>query len=200
MKRMLLLGCVGLAGVLGGRAEETFSQAVRAEDFSAAGLAKLSPAELARLDALVQEFKSGALTVARREAAAAEAARVAAEAKAAKAEADASARIASASAANEQKNEGGLLVRARVLLTPGTDVDYAVTESRIVGDFTGWEGKAIFSLENGQRWQLANAGRYYTPTIPSPKVKISPATMGGFWMTIEGVNQRVKVVPLGGGK
>ena len=198
---MLLLGGLGVAILLPVRAaEEAFTKAVRAEDFSAAGLAKLSPEELARLDALVRDFKSGALVAAKREAAAAEAARAAAERKAAQAEAQAAARAMEGAAVKEKKTAGGLLTNAKVLLTPGTDVEYAATESRIAGDFTGWEGKSIFTLENGQRWQLATAGRYYTPVVHSPKVKIVPAALGGFWMTIEGVGQRVKVVPLGGGK
>ena len=198
MKRMLLRGCLGVAFLLPARAaEEAFSKAVRAEDFSAAGLAKLSPQELARLDALVRDFKSGALVAAKREAAAAEAARVAAEQKAAQAEAQATARAMEVAAVKEKKADGGLLSKAKVLLTPGTDVEYAATESRIAGDFTGWEGKAIFTLENGQRWQIANGGQYSTPAIPSPAVKIVPASLGGFWMTIEGMSGKVKVLPFG---
>src|SRR4051812_42130710 len=111
MKRILLIAGVWFASTVMMRAAEEFSKAVRAEDFSAAGLAKLSPAELTRLDALVQDFKSGALAAAQREAAASESARVAAEAKAAKAESDASARAAQADAAKEKKSEGGLLAK-----------------------------------------------------------------------------------------
>ncbi len=87
-----------------------------------------------------------------------------------------------------------------MLLTPGTEVEYATTESRLIGDFTGWDGRSIFTLENGQHWQLANAGSNITPLISSPKVTIVPLSFGGFWMTIERVNQRMRVVPLGGGK
>ena len=56
----------------------------------------------------------------------------------------------------------------------------------------------MLTLENGQRWQIANGGTYMTPALPSPNVKIVPANLGGFWMTIEGVANRVKVLPLGG--
>ena len=210
MKRRCVIGLVWAVALLVARgsgstasppAEENFSTAVRATDFSAAGLAKLSSEELARLDALVRDFKSGALVVAKRDAVAAEAARVAAATKAAKLEADSSAlRAAAATAAKEKKNDAGILAKAKALLPAGTEVEFAATDSRIVGDFTGWEGKAIFTLENGQRWLVVNGGRYYTPPIASPKVKIVPAALGGFWMTIEGANQRVKVSPLGGGK
>ena len=202
-----------LSVVTVGAAEENFSKAVRTEDFSAAGLSKLTPEELARLDALVRDFNSGSLAkandelagklaAAKRSAELAEQARVDAEAKAAKAEATVKAQTESVAAAAKEKlkSDGGLLAKAKVLLSPGTEVEYAAVESRIAGDFTGWEGRPIFTLENGQRWQIANGGSYSTPPIASPKVKIVPASLGGFWMTIEGVSQRVRVTPLGGGK
>ena len=210
MKRLLVFGCVWLAALAVGRAaDENFSTAVRPADFSAAGLGKLSPEELARLDALVRDYKSGALVAAKREAAAADTARLAAEAKAAKAEAakseaEAKSRVAvqraEAADANAKKSEGGLLAKAKVLLTPGTEVEFTETDSRIVGNFTGWEAKSVFTLENGQRWIVSNGGSYFTPAIANPKVKIVPAAISGFWMTIEGVNQRVRVTPLTSGK
>ena len=84
-----------------------------------------------------------------------------------------------------------------MLLAPGTEIEYATVESRIAGNFTGWDGRAVLTLENGQRWQIANGGNYSTPPLPSPQVKITPASLGGFWMTIEGVTMRVKVLPFG---
>ena len=98
-----------------------------------------------------------------------------------------------------QSGEPGRLTESLFRIHPGED-DKVGYVDRIAGDFTGWESKSIFLLENGQRWQVANAGRYYTPAIANPKVKIIPAAMGGFWMSIEGVSQRVKVIPVGGGK
>jgi hypothetical protein len=70
-------------------------------------------------------------------------------------------------------------------------------ESRLAGDFKGWSGRTTFRLENGQIWGQANRDQYgYTPALKSPKVKISPATMGTFWLKIEGVNQRCRVKPV----
>jgi nucleoid-associated protein YgaU len=220
MRIFLALGTL-CAAVLPGMwaAEESFSQAVRAEDFSAAGLAKLSPAELARLDALVRDYKSGALLAARREAAAAERARAAAEARAAKAAAEAQAAQAAAEAraaqlaaaaeaakqaaakAEAKKSEGGLLARAKALLPAGTEVEYAAVESRIVGEFTGWEARTVFTLENGQRWQVANRDEgYFCPPIKNPAVKITPGALNSFWLVIEGVKPRVKVVRVDSGR
>src|SRR4051812_5206818 len=125
MKRLLWLGCFVTGAVALPAAEDVFSKTVRAEEFSAAGLGKLAPQELARLDALVRDYKSGALLAARRDAETAAQARAAAEARAVQAEAKAE------NAAREKKNEPGLLSKAKVMLTPGTKVEYETTESRI---------------------------------------------------------------------
>lgn len=187
MKQRVAIALVWLAGftVMHG-AEKAFSKTVRAADFSAAGLAKLSPEELARLDALVRDYQRGITAAAEAKVVRAETETKVAQERAVRAE------------TKEKKPEGGLLAKAKVLLAPGTEVEYATTESRIVGDFSGWEGRTVFTLENGQRWQVANGGSYYTPKMANPKVKVVPGALGGFWMTVEGVATRVKVLPLGG--
>jgi hypothetical protein len=179
------------------RAEEAaFSKAVPAEDFSAAGLAKLTPDELARLDGLVRIYKSGALSEARQKAEEAAQARAAAEARAAQAEAEA--RVAKTQAVEQKQADAGRLARMKELLTPRAAVAEEPIESRIVGKFTGWQGRTVFRLENGQVWQVANAGTsYYSPALMNPQVKITPAALGAFWLTIPEIDQRVKVVPLG---
>jgi plastocyanin len=197
MKRLIWAGLIGVAA-LGEtvRAEEKFSRAVRPEEFAAAGLAKLTAEERSRLDALVEAYKTGALATARREAEAAAAARVAAEARAAKAER--AAEEAKAETKQTKKAEAGFLAKAKVMLTPGTEVEYLAVESRIKGRFTGWEGRTVLTLENGQRWQLANAESYYTPEMDGPKVVITPAALGGFWMSVPEIRKKVRVKPLGG--
>ena len=197
MKRLFLVGVLGVtAWVADGRAQDTFSQAVRPADFAAAGLAKLSPEERARLDALVEAYKTGALAAVRREAETAAAARVAAEARAMKAER--AAEEAKTETKQTKKAEAGFLAKAKVMLTPGTEVEYLAVESRIKGRFDGWEGRAIFTLENGQRWQLANIENYYTPAVEGPKVLITPAALGGFWMSLPELRKKVRVKPLEG--
>lgn len=165
-------------------AQEKFSQAVRPEDFSAAGLAKLSPEERTRLDALVEAYKSGALATAR----------IAAEARATQAER--AVEQAKAETKQAKQAEAGFLAKAKVMLTPGTEVEYLAVESRIRGKFTGWEGRQIFTLENGQRWQLANLESYYTPEMAGPKVLITPAALGGFWMSFPELRKKLRVKPL----
>lgn len=171
-------------------AEPPFSQAVPAPDFAAAGLGKLSPDELARLDALARAYQSGALARAQREAAAA-------EAKAAEAAARAKTTLPSAPAAAD-KPDTSLLARAKVLLTPGTKIEYVTVESRLAGDFRGWDGRTVFTLENGQRWQAQGGDPYVTPAVRSPAVKIVPGAMGSFFLHVEGVRPRVRVALVGG--
>jgi hypothetical protein len=53
-----------------------------------------------------------------------------------------------------------------------------VIQSRIVGPFTGYTGRSIFTLENGQRWAQSQRDRAYFPKIDSPPVVIVKAGFG----------------------
>ena len=208
MNRSITVAIIGMALASCAFADpDKFSQIVKPDDFAAAGLSKLSPDELARLDQLVEYYKSGALDAARAQAAAASAAQAAAEARASQAEADArTARAAAdkareeatAQAAAEKKGSGGgIFARAKVLITPGTRVEYQSVESRIVGKIRGWDAHTVFTLENGQRWEVSDYSRYFNGgAVSNPKVTLTPmGTWGGFKMAIEGVGEmRVRLV------
>jgi len=187
MKHWLTIGLAGLMTLtVGARAEEAFSKAIRPEDFAAAELGKLSPEALAKLDELVQAYKSGAVAAARAEA----------EAQAAKA--------AAAVAAQEKEKEKqkaaspGFFAKAKVFLTPGTEVEYNAIESRIAGNFKGWGPHTVLVLENGQRWKVVNDDEYNTRAVDSPKVLVYPASFSGFWLELEGTSVRVRVTPVVG--
>lgn len=217
MKRTLWCALLGLMLALRiHAADEPFSKALTPGDFSAAGLSKLTPDELARLDALVRDFGSGAIAAARREmeaqqekAAKAEA-KAEAEAKAAQAaaeaaaKAEAAARVAQAQAEEtakaakarevaEKQHGPSLLERAKVLLKPGTKIEYTTLQSRLTRDFSGWQKHTVFTLENGQSWRVTSVESYYGPVIPKPAVKIVPGALGSFWLEIEGVDPRPRV-------
>ena len=53
-----------------------------------------------------------------------------------------------------------------------------VIQSRIVGPFTGYNGRSIFTLENGQRWAQTQRDSAYFPKIDSPPVVIVKAGFG----------------------
>ena len=69
-------------------------------------------------------------------------------------------------------------------------------EARLVGDFNGWTGKTIFTLDNGQVWQQTNNYiRDYKPPSPIPqaKVTISKGLFGSYNLRVEGVKRIVQV-------
>ena len=66
-----------------------------------------------------------------------------------------------------------------------------VVESRIDGEFTGWEGETIFKLMNGQIWQQASYAYTYHYAY-GPKVLIYRSG-GGYKMKVEGVNGEIAV-------
>jgi hypothetical protein len=53
-----------------------------------------------------------------------------------------------------------------------------VIQSRIVGPFTGYNGRSTFTLENGQRWAQSQRDTAYFPKIDSPPVIIIKAGFG----------------------
>ncbi|MCM2274900.1 MAG: hypothetical protein NDI75_08935 [Candidatus Didemnitutus sp.] len=181
------------------RAEEAdFSHAISAQEFKAAGLDRLSLEERRELDRLVQSFKHGEIAAAQKQAAGAREAQRSAEAAAAAAKQ--AARVAKEEAeaakikAAEKTLDQGFFAKAKVLVVPGTNIEYAEIRSTINGPFEGWMGKTIFQLANGQRWQVVNHGdRYFTPPEENVEVQIRPAALGGFWMEVPHLRVRVRV-------
>lgn len=153
-----------------------FFRTLTPEEIQSTGLAKLTPDELAQLEALVQRYKAGAI-------AAAPAVAKAQEPK-----------PPPKPAMILPEWVGALITLERTSQKP--DKSDAMND-HIKGDFSGWSGRTTFRLDNGQLWTQANGDSYiYSPTLKSPKVKIYPASFGSFWLEIEGVNQRCRVKPV----
>jgi hypothetical protein len=66
-------------------------------------------------------------------------------------------------------------------------------ESHIVGQFTGWHGKTIFKLDNGQEWRQAESGAYDAGKFEDPVVRIKPMLLGSWLMYVEGCGCSVRV-------
>ena len=66
-----------------------------------------------------------------------------------------------------------------------------VIESRIDGNFEGWDGETIFKLENGQIWQQSSYAYKYSYKY-RPKVLIYK-TKSGYKMKVEGVEETIYV-------
>ncbi|WP_300614791.1 hypothetical protein [Dokdonella sp.] len=66
-------------------------------------------------------------------------------------------------------------------------------ETRITGTFTGWRGKSVFRLDNGQEWQQAESGTFSAGEMDNPKVKIKPMMLGSWLMVVDGCGCSVRV-------
>lgn len=200
MKRFLIvLGLLTAAVTV--RADGDFTKTLAPDELAATGLNKLTAEELARLKAVVERYKSGEVAVVQQQAeqkvAATEAKVKEAEQKVAAAEAKTKeAESKAAEPAADKKKPGwlkALVSRSSAESAEKQDHDQAI-ESRIAGEFSGWHYGTVFALENGQRWSSILQGDSYNgDTVQSPKVRIYPGPLGGYWMDIEGVRQRVKV-------
>jgi hypothetical protein len=72
------------------------------------------------------------------------------------------------------------------------DNDIKLIQSRYVGEFSGWDGKTTFPLENGQVWQQIESGRM-SWTATNPMITIKRGFMGSYMLSVEGVNKKVRV-------
>jgi hypothetical protein len=167
-------------------AADPFSRDLSPEDFAAAGLGKLTPDELAKLDALVQSRQSGAVTAAK-------------ESVSKEAAATVRAQVRAGDAAAAPKPAPGFLDRVKVILRPGTEIEYTTLDSSIAPPFGGWHRGTVITLENGQRWVVTDDDDFYGPVARAPvRARIVPGSMGSFFIEIEGFG-KARVRFLGGG-
>ena len=66
-----------------------------------------------------------------------------------------------------------------------------VVDSRIDGEFKGWEGETVFRLQNGEIWQQASSGYRFNYAY-SPRVLIYQSG-DGFRMKVEGIDEDIAV-------
>jgi hypothetical protein len=74
-----------------------------------------------------------------------------------------------------------------------SDSERDTIEGHIAGTFTGWRGKTVFTLDNGQEWQQAESGAYDAGKFKEPKVKIKPMLLGSWLMYVDGCGCSVRV-------
>jgi hypothetical protein len=176
IKRILLV--LALAGAVSARAGDSFTQGIAPADFQAAGLGKLTPDELAKLDALVLARQAGAAQKAAEDTRKAVTETVRAEERA---------------AARKEASSSGFLDRMKVVLKPGTEIDYTTLDAMLPAGYSGWSKGQVLTLTNGQRWLVTDSGGDYEPPTGKPvHVRIVPGAMGSFFMEVEG-GTRVRV-------
>jgi hypothetical protein len=119
-------------------------KAMTPEQYEAAGLSKLDPAERAKLDEFIKSYVS----------------------------------VSNEKVATSAVDKA---IKEKKVSEP------EVIQSRIVGPFTGYTGRTIFTLENGQRWAQSQYDSAYYPKIDSPPVVIVKAGFG-YRMYIQGAS------------
>jgi len=142
MKRTFFVACllvVSLGSLPGAEPEPPafpgLQKAMSPEQYEAAGLSKLDPAERAKLDEFIKNYVS----------------------------------VSNEKVATSAVDKA---IKEKKVSEP------EVIQSRIVGPFTGYNGRTVFTLENGQRWAQSQYDSAYFPKIDSPPVVIVKAGFG----------------------
>lgn len=136
MKRFASILCllvVPLASLPAAEPEEPafpgVQKAMTPEQYEAAGLSKLDPAERAKLDQFIKNYVA----------------------------------VSNEKVATSAVDKA---VKENKVSAP------EIINSRIVGPFTGYNGRTVFTLENGQRWAQSQRDSAYYPKMDSPGVII----------------------------
>lgn len=135
------------------------------KDFNAAGLEKLTPQELAALNAWIRSRSLATLDTPKAGSG------VAYSGQAAGADGD---------------TRGFETEQAR-------NADRSTITSRIVGTFTGWDGQTVFTLENGMIWEQADKDKFYIKAIENPVVTIEPGAFRTWKLSVEGYSSDCRV-------
>lgn len=66
-------------------------------------------------------------------------------------------------------------------------------KSRLIGSFKGWDGNAVFKLENGMIWEQDDKDKFYIREVQNPEVTIKPGMFGSWHLSIEGYSSKCRV-------
>lgn len=149
------------------QAQEPFSsveERMTGQEFTATGLHKLTPEELAALNAWLRKHSVATLDRPAGTSAVATTGAVTAPADGQRAEQD-------------QEAEDAKLI-----------------QSRITGEFNGWDGNTVFRLDNGMVWKQDEDDVFRArPAVHNPVVTIKRGMLRGWRLQVEGYDEKVKV-------
>lgn len=213
LSSLMILALAGVSGRSLAQSAPTLESVMGTESFRATGLQKLSEAEQEELvrwlqsrgigtdqvsgtsGEAVDDEASEALRSSLREAQrvreqlAAEREQLAAEVAAARAAAEKAReeRGAAMAAAEEAETRRETAERA------ASEKDQDEFESRLKKPFSGWSGKTLFYLENGQVWRQRLRDRYVHREGDLPRIRISRNVMGYYEMELLDYGRKVGV-------
>jgi len=174
MKKLLiaflaLLYCVSLSAAEGFSSVE---EQMTGNEFSAAGLDKLTPEELKALNQWIRARSLATLATSPASVAAT------------------SAVTGNTGASSADETAG---VDRRGFRSEKEDEDRTPITSRIVGKFSGWDGQTVFKLENGMIWEQADKDKFFIREVENPVAVIEPGIFGTWRLHIEGFNSECRV-------
>lgn len=149
-------------------AQQNIQQQMTAEEFAAAGLDKLSAAELETLNRWLQQRVEVETSVVVEQAV-----------EQGREEGRQQAQVEAAG-----RSDGSLF---------GGSGPREQFQSNIVGEFSGFGRGQRYTLANGQVWEQTDASRLDGVRRTDPQVTIIPGVMGAWFMRIDGYNTRAKV-------
>jgi hypothetical protein len=197
LPRLSLILAVACAATAYG--QDSFTKSLSPADFQAAGLNKLTPEELAALDALVLGRQTGAVAKAKEETKI-ETTKVVTEQVRQQVTQQVTLQVTQKVKAEDQQAEQKkpmsteIIEKLKVVLKPGTQIEYTTLDAEILPPFNGWEKGTVFTLTNGQRWVVTDDGQYWSPRKTTPvHARIEPGALSAFFMEIDkGGRPRVK--------
>lgn len=99
----------------------------------------------------------------------------------------------------DQWLSGHAKVKTKMVSSTGKPVFYTDSGRRqkirthIKGEFSGWHGSDIFTLENGQVWQQVGTDQPSCSSSNNPQATVKPSLFGNWLMYVNGCNNSVHV-------
>ena len=165
MNRFLIaiLASILCTSVFGADGFSSLEEQMTGKEYTAAGLNKLTPEELAALNNWIRNHSVATLD---------------------------SPKAGSSTVAAAGGTENGDM---RGFDKKSGDEDRTPITSRIIGSFSGWDGHAIFKLENGMIWEQDDKDKFYIREIQNPEVTIKPGMFGSWHLSVEGYSSKCRV-------
>jgi hypothetical protein len=66
-------------------------------------------------------------------------------------------------------------------------------KSRIKGNFSGWDGSAVFVLENGMIWEQADNDKFHIREVENPEITIEPGMFKSWRLSVDGYSSECRV-------
>jgi hypothetical protein len=200
MKKLVPLLAALVLTAAAALAADLFSKQLSPEEYARAGLGKLSPRELSELDGLFQKYgqpgtgKSTASppplvppppTQAKKSEPAPPPPRAEAAPKG----------VAQTPTVKADDSDQGFIRLRKAAPAPKKDV--VVISTEVDGTFAGWEETTVWTMKDGSIWRVDNRPRpYVAPKVSSPRVRITPALLNGYWIDFVDLGVRVRAVRL----